>query len=344
MSMKAALTGRFFLSARLCLANAHKMRYHNYMDLQCLLWLQDIRMGRGQFIENLLCFISDTPIYFIVVLALLYSILDKKKFSNALFCYIICSTLNAFVKITACVYRPWIKEPRIVPAKKSLGSATGYSFPSGHTSCAASCSLGVVSQYKDNKVLVILLAIYTLIVAFSRCYLSCHTPQDVLVGLVEAAVALAAASALAKFIQKKEGNDKVVFVGATILFAALFAYIFIKPYPIDLDAAANVLVDPKKMQQDAVFDFAFAIGFIHAWFLERRFIKFSTDKLDAKKRAVRLLVVSALALIISLALYPAAKALFDKRLAKFIDGYLLPFSSVFIGPMIFSKIERALKW
>lgn len=314
------------------------------MDLQCLLWLQDIRMGHGQFIENLLCFISDTPIYFIVVLALLYSILDKKKFSNALFCYIICSTLNAFVKITACVYRPWIRDSRIIPAKNSLGSATGYSFPSGHTSAAASCSLGIIWQYEWKKVLAALLSLYVLIVAFSRNFLGCHTPQDILFALAEAVFAVIAGAALTKHVESKEGADKVILVAASALFVILLAYVFLKPYPIDMDEAGQILVDPKVMQNDAMFDFAFAIGFVHAWFLERRFINFSTDNLNAKKRLLRLAVVLFFALTITFAVYPAAKHFFDKRLAKFIKGYLFSFAAVYLTPLVFTKIERALKW
>lgn len=301
-------------------------------------------MGHGQFIENLLCFISDTPIYFIVVLALLYSILDKKKFSNALFCYIICSTLNAFVKITACVYRPWIRDSRIIPAKNSLGSATGYSFPSGHTSAAASCSLGIIWQYEWKKVLAALLSLYVLIVAFSRNFLGCHTPQDILFALAEAVFAVIAGAALTKHVESKEGADKVILVAASALFVILLAYVFLKPYPIDMDEAGQILVDPKVMQNDAMFDFAFAIGFVHAWFLERRFINFSTDNLNAKKRLLRLAVVLFFALTITFAVYPAAKHFFDKRLAKFIKGYLFSFAAVYLTPLVFTKIERALKW
>ncbi len=342
--MKAALTGRFFLFARLCLANAHKMRYHNYMDMQYLLWLQSIRMQAEPTIEIIMAALSDSAAFFVAVTCALCVLVDKKKFYRVLFCYSICVTVNAFVKITACVYRPWIREPRIVPAKNSLGAATGYSFPSGHTAAAASCSLGIIWQYRGKKILAALLSLYVLIVAFSRNFLGCHTPQDILFALAEAAFAVVAGSALAKHAEDKEGADKVILVAASAMFAALVAYVFVKPYPVDMDAAGQILVDPKVMQNDAMFDFSFALGFVHAWFLERRFIKFSTDNLNAKKRLLRLAVVLFFALAITFVVYPAAKCCFDKRLAKFIKGYLFSFAAVYLTPLVFTKIERALKW
>ncbi|MBQ9627524.1 MAG: hypothetical protein IJR40_10170, partial [Treponema sp.] len=162
--------------------------------------------------------------------------------------------------------------------------------------------------------------------------------------LVEAAFAVVAGSALAKHAEDKEGADKVILVAASAMFAALVAYVFVKPYPVDMDAAGQILVDPKVMQNDAMIDFSFALGFVHAWFLERRFIKFSTDNLNAKKRLLRLAVVLFFALTITFAVYPAAKCCFDKRLAKFIKGYLFSFAAVYLTPLVFTKIERALKW
>ena len=320
------------------------MRYHNCMDLQCLLWLQDIRMQAGETIENILALISDTTPFLVVIMCLLYVMVDKKKFCRVLFCYSICVTINAFVKITACVYRPWIKEPKIVPAKNSLAAATGYSFPSGHTAAASSCSMEMIAEYKQNKLLAVLLILYICVVVFTRMFLGCHTPQDVLVAVLEGFFAVLATAALMAFVEKKDGNDKILFIAANILFAILIVYALIKPYPIDRDAAGEILVSPKKMQNDAMFDFSFALGFVHAWFLEKRFVKFSTDGISARQRILRGVVEALFGIVINLVIYSIAKQYVDKRLAKFIKGYLYSFAAAYLAPLVFSKIERALKW
>ncbi len=107
------------------------------------------------------------------------------------------SFINNFIKNYACVYRPWIRDPRITPPAKALEGATGYSFPSGH-------SQNVMSEYgasgyelkkKDRAQkrhawawAVTLCASIILLIGFSRNFLSVHTPQDVAVGLCEGAL------------------------------------------------------------------------------------------------------------------------------------------------------------
>ena len=162
--------------------------YDVFMDLECLLWLQSLRERSGGAVENIFAIISESTAYLVAVLFLFCVAFNKKKFLHALFCYGMAVTINAFVKITACVYRPWIREPRIYPSKKVIKSATGYSFPSGHTSAVSSCSLGIIFQYKNNVVLAIAFLIFVFVVAFSRNYLGCHTPQDVLFALLESIV------------------------------------------------------------------------------------------------------------------------------------------------------------
>ena len=315
-----------------------------FMDLECLLWLQSLRERSGGAVENIFAIISESTAYLVAVLFLFCVAFNKKKFLHALFCYGMTVTINAFVKITACVYRPWIREPRIYPSKKVIKSATGYSFPSGHTSAVSSCSLGIIFQYKNNVVLAIVFLIFVLVVAFSRNYLGCHTPQDVLFALLESIAGLAAAEFILGYLEKHDEKDAAFFAVATFFYALLFLYIFAKPYPIDKDEAGNILVLPEVMQRDAAFDFSFGLGLVHGWFFEKRLVKFSTDDLNAKKRILRMAVVTLFGLLVNFVIYPQAKIFFDPRLAKFIKGYLFALGGLFIGPLIFTKIERALKW
>ena len=90
--------------------------------------------------------------------------------------------LNGALKITACVYRHWIRDVRIIPYGDSISTATGYSFPSGHTMNGASVFGGGALRKEFPAVLRAVLAVMVALIAFSRIFLGVHTPQDVLVG------------------------------------------------------------------------------------------------------------------------------------------------------------------
>ena len=72
----------------------------------------------------------------ILLPALIYWCIDKKKGFFILTATSACLVVNSVIKLTACVYRPWIRDPRITPAGDAIKEATGYSFPSGHTAAA----------------------------------------------------------------------------------------------------------------------------------------------------------------------------------------------------------------
>lgn len=56
------------------------------------------------------------------------------------------------------------------------------SFPSGHTSSTFSVVTILVNQFRQNKILISVLIIFSLLLAFSRVYCGVHYPLDVIVG------------------------------------------------------------------------------------------------------------------------------------------------------------------
>ena len=49
--------------------------------------------------------------------------------------------LNGFLELLCCFYRPWIRDSRVFPYGDSKVTATGYSFPSGHSTFATETGL-----------------------------------------------------------------------------------------------------------------------------------------------------------------------------------------------------------
>ena len=97
--------------------------------------LQDFRNSINDawtpFMEWVSMFAVD---YLILIPVFLYWFWDKRKGLYTLVSYYFCMVVTPLIKLTACIYRPWIRDSRVLPAGDSIRTATGYSFPSGHTS------------------------------------------------------------------------------------------------------------------------------------------------------------------------------------------------------------------
>ncbi len=76
--------------------------------------------------------------------------------------------VNGLLKVTVCAYRPWIRDARIIPYGDSKTTATGYSFPSGHSMNGASLYGGGAIRKELPRVLRIVLGVILCLIAFSR--------------------------------------------------------------------------------------------------------------------------------------------------------------------------------
>ena len=91
------------------------------MDIQYLLALQDFRNGMQDAWTPFMPFVSDfATTYLILIPVFLYWFWDKRKGLYALVSYYFCMIMTPVIKLTACIYRPWIRDSRIVPAGDSI--------------------------------------------------------------------------------------------------------------------------------------------------------------------------------------------------------------------------------
>ena len=157
------------------------------MDIQYLLFLQNFRNSINDALTPFMEMISLFAVTFLVIIpAMIYWCVDKESGLYTMASYTATIAINAVVKLTACVYRPWIRDSRVLPAGDAISTATGYSFPSGHTTMATSIyGAMAVSAWKKMRWVSILCILLVLITGFSRNYLGVHTPQDVAVGMTE---------------------------------------------------------------------------------------------------------------------------------------------------------------
>ena len=249
------------------------------MDLSYLLWLQGLRESLSGALDGFFLLVSQLGRAELPMAATLivYWCFSRELGQRLLFTLNGSDLLNNVLKLSFCVYRPWVREPALHPVEKALSTATGYSFPSGHSSKAGAFfgSLGIAG--KKRRWVPWACGAVILLVLISRNYLGVHTPQDVLAG---AAVGLFCAFLLPCLLRRAdEGHNRDLLIGGigAALCGLFIWYVLAKSYPADRAADGSLLVDPVKMQKDFFLSAGAVLGMLAGWLLERRKVRFTTD-------------------------------------------------------------------
>ena len=234
------------------------------MDIQRLLFLQNFRNSIHDAWTPFMEWVSSFATNYLILFAIFYYwYKDKKGGLYTLVSYSICMVVTPLIKLTACVYRPWIRDSRILPAGNSITTATGYSFPSGHTTTAGPLAGGMaVNLWKTNRTrwLSVLFVLFIPLTAFSRNYLGVHTPQDVCVALLITVLSLFLTARLFAWLEVNPEKENLLLLGGFIFCCLSLLYITVKPYPMTLNAEGKLLVDPQKMMNDGYGDIGKMMG------------------------------------------------------------------------------------
>ena len=311
------------------------------MDISILLVLQTFRNGIGASLADFLSkmtFLGELSTAF-VIMAVVYWCVSKDFCTYLMMGWSGNRLVNGFLKVTACAYRPWIRDSRIVPYGNSMTTATGYSFPSGHTMNAASLYGGVTVRNDMPGVLRAVMCVVVALVALSRNYLGVHTPQDVLVGIAAGMFVMWLTCKLMQCIDAHPEKDMWV-VGIGIGLAILVAvYAALKPYPVDLDADGNILVEGAKMANDTFKGVGWCCAFLVGWIMERRFVGFTTE-VSMIRRITRLVTGVLSYYAVGLILVPLIKAWIPGPAGTLVSCFLQMFYITFIFPWCLKKLEK----
>ncbi|MGL4343598.1 MAG: phosphatase PAP2 family protein [Cellulosilyticaceae bacterium] len=115
-----------------------------------------------------------------LIIALLYWCIDKKKGLKLGWIVLLSGVVNGALKNIFKMPRPF--EVGVVSPIR-VETATGYSFPSGHTQTATSFWMTLMMMIKSKRIIV-LGSLMIILTAFSRLYLGVHWPMDVLGGII----------------------------------------------------------------------------------------------------------------------------------------------------------------
>lgn len=310
------------------------------MDIDYLLFLQGLRDATGGFFDDLLSKFTtygEMP-FVLMAICVLYWCIDKALGTYVFMGWGLNRVANGFLKVTACVYRPWIRDPRVQPLESAIAKATGYSFPSGHTTNAVALFGGVALRRGISKALRIGLIVIMLLIGFSRNWLGVHTPQDVLVALVVGLALMVLAGRLQRMVEENPEKDLMVAGIGIAVSVALIVYATVKPYPMDYDASGELLVDPVKMAYDSYKNAGWALGFFIGWLIERRFVNFSVEG-TMQQRFARAICGLPVILLVNYTISDMIKQAIAGGVGSSIACFVQALFAVLIIPAVFSRFE-----
>ena len=230
------------------------------MELNFLRFLRDIS---SPLIDTLTEFITMLGEEYIMVFLLVVIYFAYDKVFGKKLAYIIFTSLclNNSVKGIVARTRPFVVDPNLDSVRKE--TATGYSFPSGHTQNSSTVYLAVAYNNTFKKHLIWTIAIIvSILIGFSRLMLAVHYPTDVLVGLLFGVGCAILLSILYNKVAKNIKSELLLYLITFIIFLP-FCFIFYRSSYQDIYIYKN-------------FYTAFAMfgGFIIGTYIENKFVNF----------------------------------------------------------------------
>lgn len=284
---------------------------------------------RTPFLDSLMQFITyfGQEIIIIAVICAMYWCADKKFAYLLGFTYFTAGLCVQSLKITFRIPRPWILDPDFHAVKSALSGATGYSFPSGHTQ-GATC-LFFPLALKAKKVWMKLVCVLAfLFIGFSRMYLGCHTPKDVLVSM---GLSLLISALIWRYQNFLLNNTRYL---KQIAAALIFVSLLVAAYALILNQS-NII--EAKYAVDCCKAAGAGLGFACGWYIERTKLNFDTRARTVWVQAAKLII----GLLVTLLIKEGFSTIWESSiLAKMAEYFILVLWILILYPLIFCKIQR----
>lgn len=206
---------------------------------------------------------------FLVLALIMFWCVDKRRGYFVMAVGFMGTMVNQLLKCLCAVPRPWVLDPEFTILEQAREAASGYSFPSGHTSTAVG-TFGSIAATEKRRWLSVVCIVLAVLVGFSRMYVGVHTPYDVLVG---AACALLLVICFKPIVMGK--SEKAMYVLMGILMATgigFLLYVELHRFPADFDA--HNLTSATK---NAYTMIGCLVGMLVVYFSEKKWVNFSTE-------------------------------------------------------------------
>jgi len=309
-----------------------------------LLFLQDIRIQTGGILDEFFIFITrfgGEILYPTLFTALIYWCIDAK---SGLYLFLVNGFTLIFsqlLKMSACIYRPWILNEAIKPSQLVVKTAGSYSFPSGHAMLAVSIWGAIAYVFKNKKLLCTSLILFVLLIGFSRLYLGVHTPQDVITGFLVGLVFIFTVFPLINWCEKDKNRYLYLIGIVDLIIILVMYYILTKSYPMDY-INGKLLVNPRRGIDISIIYFGWILGLTNGVLLCKRFCPFDAKLGSLKAKTIR----GIIGVLTSYILYSVIQygmflnhIITDYKMVMIIT-FFVGFYVTAIYPFIFSKLLK----
>lgn len=296
--------------------------------MEFLKMLENIRVPFLNTLMSIITYVGD-EIFFILIAIILFWCYDKRQGYYLFTVGFAGTVLNQFLKLWYRIPRPWVKDPNFTIVENARRGASGYSFPSGHTQSTVG-SFGVIFMSNKKKWIRILSIALIIIVPFSRMYLGVHTPLDVGVSFIIAAILV---FALYPCFKSEENFRKTMpwLLGVLLIIcAAYMSFVLLYDFPADID------INNYNSGVKNAFTLSGAVlGLAVSYFIDRKFINFET-KAPLSGQILKLVLGLIIMLVIRSVLKAPLNMLFrGSHVADLVRYFIMVIFAGCIWPLTF---------
>lgn len=242
-------------------------------ELKLVKFFRDLSTSFLDTFFQIITFLGEEYVLILIV-ALVYFVIDKKKGEKIAYAIFTSLALNNSLKGLIKSPRPGTYDDSIEIIREE--TATGFSFPSGHSQNSSVTYFSVAINFKKRIFWIIAITL-TLLIAFSRVYLAAHFPTDVIIGML---LGIGCAYICSYLYDKYNNNLKqkmIMFLISYVIFLP-FLFIFYRSTFHEIE-----------IFRDFYVSYALFGGFILAVFIENKYVDFNCDN-DLNIKIIRFFI------------------------------------------------------
>jgi membrane-associated phospholipid phosphatase len=278
-----------------------------------------------------------SDIAFIMIMAILYMVYDKRFAKNLALNLLLANYLNSFIKGVFQDPRP---DTNIDPTEEYGYVETSYGFPSGHTQNAVTVWGYIAYEFKNTSrpyIVPAILSVLIFLISISRMIIGVHDLEDVIGGYIIGICFLIAFIHLEPIVSPKINklslNMKILLAVLVSLILFVTAEILFPKSGLDLVKNAPLYDDAGSFGTVTGAMLGVSIGYL----LESEYVKYKPSELNNKQKIINLFIGIIILLI---TFFGLGLVIRGNVVLRFIRYALISFILTFIVPLIFTKINR----